>query len=234
MPELSLRAIREAFSGGLPVADPPASSNDPAAAARARAAATLVQPPNSRTADPQQLAVMELTSRLWQLSAMWKQHNIPPADVFGLFASLVFPASRPGEIVLYDQPKGLDLLTPRSIGGLLVEWASRYDHGAELKRQVAARQANAGDVTRGHLLLVELSVTERDPTSAGPHLDALAAQLEKQKLATLQQRVSQVTPAVPAQSAPNAPTQPKTPSAEKAAPKAAAEKPNPPPSGQNK
>jgi hypothetical protein len=230
MPELSLRAIREAFSGGLPVADPPANSNDPTAAARARAVA-LAQSPNSRTADPQQQAVMELTSRLWQLSAMWKQHNTPPADVFALFASLVFPAARPGEIVLYDQPKGLDLLTPRSIGGLLVEWASRTDHGAELKRQVAARQATAADVTRGHLLLVELTVVERDPDSAGPHLDALAAQLEKPKLATLQQRVAQVTPAVPAQPAqptPQAAAQPKKPATEQPTPKSLPEKPNSP------
>jgi tetratricopeptide (TPR) repeat protein len=195
MPELSLRAVREAFSGGLPVADPPATSNDPAAAARARATATaLAQSPNSRAADPQQQAVMELASRLWQLSAMWKQHEIPPAAVFDLFASLVFPTARPGEIVLYDQPKGLDLLTPRSIGGLLVEWAGRTDHGAELKRRVATCQATAADVTRGHLLLIELSVVERDPDSAGPHLDALAEQLEKPKLTALKQRVSQVTP----------------------------------------
>ncbi len=233
LPDLSLRAIREALSGGFPVPDAPVSNNDPLSAARARAAAALAQSPGGRTTDPQQQAVADLTSRLVQLSAMWKQHNLPPADVFALFSALVFPSSRPGEIVLQDQPKGLDLLTPRSLGGLLVEWASRADHGAELKRQVASRQATPADVTRGHLLLVELSVVEHDPDSAGPHLDALAAQLEKQKLATLQQRIAQATPVAPVapaapaqatQPSPQAPLSPKKPSPDQSTPKTAPEK----------
>jgi tetratricopeptide (TPR) repeat protein len=232
LPDLSLRAIREALSGGFPVADAPATNNDPLAAARARAtAAGLAQSPAGRTTDPQQRPVADLTARLVQLSAMWKQHDVPPADVFGLFAALVFPASRSGEIMLYDQPKGLDLLTPRSLGGLLVEWASSADHGAELKRQIAARQATPADITRGHLLLVELSVVEQDPASAGPHLDALAAQLEKQKLATLQQRVAQATPAAPAQAAkptPQAPSPSKKPSPDPSTPKSTPEKTSPP------
>jgi predicted Zn-dependent protease len=200
MVEISLRAIGEALAGGPPVTDaqfPPATLSG--------RGMTITAPPSlgatpfgtTRPAFAERPA-QELTSRLWQLSVVWKQHNFPPAQVFQVLAALVFPAGRPDEIVLPDQPTGADLLTSRSMGGILVDWASRADHGAELKRQVAARQASATDVARGHLLLVELSILEQDPTAAGPHLTALAAQLGKGKLSTLERRVAQATPGSPA------------------------------------
>jgi tetratricopeptide (TPR) repeat protein len=202
MIDLSLWAMSAALAGGLPVLDPATNGRLP----------TIVggrggfvggsfgssplggfgssQPGSRGPITPQQQGVQDLTSRLWQLAVIWQQHSFPADRVFPLLSSLVFPASRPGEILLPDQPQAIDLLTSRSIGGILVDWASRADRGAELKRQVAARQASATDVARGHLLLIELSLVQKEPEEAGPHLSALAAQLDKARLTLLEKRVA--------------------------------------------
>jgi hypothetical protein len=98
---------------------------------------------------------------------------------------------------LYDQPRELDLLTSRSVGGVLVEWASRADHGEKLKQSVAARQATPADAARGRLLLVELSILEQQPELAGPHLDALAVHFNPQKQGVLKERVARAPERAP-------------------------------------
>jgi tetratricopeptide (TPR) repeat protein len=223
MIDVSLRALSEALAGGLPVLDsgnvtrfPPGTivggrgGVSPGSFGSSPLGGFGSSQPGSRgPITPQQQVVQDLTSRLWQLSVIWQQHSFPADRVFALLSSLVFPASRPGEILLPDQPQAIDLLTSRSIGGILVDWASRADRGAELKRQVAARQASATDVARGHLLLIELSLVQKEPEEAGPHLSALAAQLDKAKLTLLEKRVADTNKSSAAPQPVATPQQPK-------------------------
>jgi len=223
MVDLSLRAMGESLAGGLPVLDsgnvtrfPPGTivggrgGFSPGGFGSSPLGGFGNSQPGTRgPITPQQQVVQDLTSRLWQLSVIWQQHSFPADRVFPLLSSLVFPASRPGEILLPDQSQAIDLLSSRSIGGILVDWASRADRGAELKRQVAARQASAIDVARGHLLLIELSLVQKEPEEAGPHLSALAAQLDKAKLTLLEKRVAETNKSSAATQPVATPQQPK-------------------------
>lgn len=215
--DVSLRSMREALSGGMPLLDAP-SSVSPTAGRGFASALPVVPAPPLRLAPGERLTPLA-SPGLWQLSVVWKQHNFPPSQVFQMLASLVFPVARPGEVVLPDQPQANELITSRSMGAILVEWASQADHGVELKRQVAARQASPADIKRGRLLLIELSIAEKDPAAAGPHLTALASELDKSTFKTLETRVAQITPATPAPQQPAAEPKPKTASPQPSEPK---------------
>src|SRR4029079_5008094 len=76
-------------------------------------------------ADIDQTVYAELASRLWQLSLAWKRKRFPPDQVCQLLEEMVFPASRPGDVLIYEQPITNDLSNAQSVGRLLVEWAIR-------------------------------------------------------------------------------------------------------------
>jgi tetratricopeptide (TPR) repeat protein len=182
LPELSLRAIREALAGGIPVADLPRAGVDPfGAPARVR----VVTPGASSRTDIDDTVFSELATRLWQLSLVWKQRSFPAAEVCTLLESIVFPADRPGEILIYEQPVTNDISNPRSVGRLLADWTLSAGRSAEIQREIAARQASPTDVVGGKVLLVQLAVAAGQRDAARQELAGIAELLESSKLPTL-------------------------------------------------
>lgn len=179
---LSLRAIRESLSGGVPVADIPKTSVDGSAPRPARP--TAIGAGNSRS-DIDQAVFGEMSTRLVQLSSAWKRHAFPPVEICQLLEEIVFPASRPGDVLVYEQPLANDVTNPQSVGRLLVDWSLRAGREAILREQIAARQASATDVVGGLVLLVQLSVAKHEVDSTREHLQAIAKQLETSKLGSL-------------------------------------------------
>jgi tetratricopeptide (TPR) repeat protein len=178
---LSLRAIRETLSGGVPVADLPRAS-DPFATATIRPAP---MPGASSRSDIDETVFTELSKRMWQLSLAWKKHSFPPDDACRLLEEIVFPAARPGDVLIYEQSVANDLSNPQSIGRLLVEWSVRAGRTVELEKQVAARHASPTDIVGGQVLLVQLAVAQRQPGKAHEHMQAILKQLETSKLSAL-------------------------------------------------
>ena len=182
MTDLSLRAVREALSGGLPVPD---LAPQTAGAAPMR---VLSRPtPNARP-DIDTTVISEVSSRMWQLSVAWRQTGFPPEQVCGLLESLVF--ARPGSIVLYEQPIGRDWQNPRSVGRLLVEWTIRAGRADELVKQIDGRKTTPGDELAGKVLLVQLDAAlghsndaKRD--EAKQHLAAIGSLLDSGRSAAL-------------------------------------------------
>ncbi|HEY2412465.1 MAG TPA: DUF1583 domain-containing protein [Pirellulaceae bacterium] len=179
---LSLRAIREALSGGVPVADLPKTSADGSVPRVNRT--TLATAASSR-GDIDQQVFAEMSSRLVQLSAAWKRHSFPPAEICQLLEEIVFPASRPTDVLVYEQPLTSDVTNPQSVGRLLVEWSLRAGRETQLREQIAARQSSPTDVVGGLVLLLQLSLAKQEINHAREHLEAIARQLETSKLNSL-------------------------------------------------
>src|SRR5205823_945904 len=86
--ELSLQAIRETLSGGVPVADLPETGAPPVPVFRSP------QGQIANRGDIDAAVFTELSSRMWQLSQVWKRHSFPPDQVCQLLEAMVFPAAR--------------------------------------------------------------------------------------------------------------------------------------------
>src|SRR5262245_25151461 len=178
--EVSLRAVREVLSGGLPVPD---IAQTPISGAPMRVAPTRNNP-NTR-ADLDSTVASEVATRMWQLSIAWRKSQFPPAEVCALLESLVFPPSRPGDVLLYEQPIAREWTSPRSVGRLLVQWAVRAERGDELKKQIAARRATPSDVMSGEVLLVQFHTSLGQHDEAKEHLAAIGKLLDGARTAAL-------------------------------------------------
>ncbi len=177
MTEISLRAMREVLSAGLPVPDPPKTG--------ALGPSTIRSASSSSPPSADAVVLTQVGTRMKQLSIVWKQKDFPPAEVCTLLESAVFPASRPGEVMLYEQAVGDQWARAESVGRLLVDWSIKADRVEDLKRQVAARRATPVSVMAGEVLLVQLHVAGRDYEAAAEHLGAIGKQLETARLATI-------------------------------------------------
>ncbi len=172
--EVSLRAMREVLSGGLPVPDLPKSGLSSSAPARIYRSS----PSTSSRPDLDNTVASEVSTRMAQLSAKWRQHRFPPSDVCALFESLVFPPLRPGDVLLYEQRITDNWTSPRSVGRLLVDWAVKAEREDRVREAVAARRATPGDVLAGQVLLVQLHIQLGDLAQARERLQEVAKLIE--------------------------------------------------------
>jgi len=179
MAALSLRAVREILSGGLPVADLQTNANP----ARTAAAVVRIRPGQQAVRnDVDQKIYEEMAGRMWQTSNLWQQHGLPAADVCGVLERLVFPASRPNEVLLFEQPPGDDWWAPKSLGRLLATWAERAGRVGEIEKQVAARQLNPADQLGGHVLLTQVYLAAGDVEKTRAELQHIRTLVDSGKL----------------------------------------------------
>ena len=180
--DVSLRAIREALSGGLPVPDMPVSG-----LSSGQSPVRIYRPSIGSAGRPDldNSVLVEVSNRMWQLSAIWRQHRFPPAEVSTLLEALVLPPSRPGDVLLYEQRVNDNWTSPRSVGRLLVDWAIRAGRVQAVRDAIAKRTATPSDVLAGQVLLVQLHVAVGETRQARERLREIVRLLEGPQPAAL-------------------------------------------------
>ncbi|MEX2138330.1 MAG: DUF1583 domain-containing protein [Pirellulales bacterium] len=194
MHALSLRAVRESLTGGLPIADPQPTGglrsgygaaygivSATPTLRRTRVGATTGGVFYTTTAESGSQSTSQVIAQLSSLSGIWQRQRIPAEDVYKLLAGVVFPARLPEEVLVYPISIS-ENSDPTSIGRMLVEWCVRANRAAELKKDVAARQTRPDARLAGQVLLVQLGLATRDKPLVDVNLGALAETLTKNRL----------------------------------------------------
>lgn len=174
MLNVAARAMRESLAGGLPVEDP------------TNATESLGMTGSRRVLRPAAMAVASMAdvsadgtvntavaTRLLNLSNTWRAKRYPPAEIKSALADIVLPQSRPGEVLIYEQPIN-NWAEPRSLGRELAFWTVQLNQVNELRQQLAARQSNPSSALRANVLLVQLAVANNDDAAALMPLKQLA------------------------------------------------------------
>ncbi len=168
LPELSLRAVRDALRAGPPVV--PTNPNEGRMVIRARVGT------DDGPVDP---AAPRVVANLFELEAIWQKHKFAPAVIYEALRDVVLPPARPTELFLYAPPLDMNALRrPKSAGALLAAWAVRAGKAGELKQAIAARQGQPMAELPASILSAQLALATGDPAAAAAALDALAARMK--------------------------------------------------------
>ncbi len=136
MADLSRKAVRVGMRGGTPVADLDTSSYQPGNVTRYSAAAA--NSPDSGASQGE----AEVAEKLRDVIARWQGGAYPPEEVYDLLASIVFPANRLTEILLYADSSKLREAEAHSLGALLVRHAKLADRWEDLAARIEACRQN--------------------------------------------------------------------------------------------
>lgn len=180
LPEIALRAIRDSLAGGLPVPDvSPATSRSRGASGLSVPAPALLGGSNPSGSLESPEILQTVGTSLSRLSQTWRQKKYPPQAMYDTLFKIVFPAHRPGDILLYEQSLG-DWTQPQNLGIELARWARDAKAIEPLREAIAARQSGTSGAVPSAVLEVALAVETADFPAAVAPLKAL------QKVATPQ------------------------------------------------
>jgi predicted Zn-dependent protease len=173
--DVSVVAIREAFSAGMPVADPP-TANDPNASGRVV----------SRLSQAGAGGV-DVSRPLQQVLAAWSRVDVSAADVSQILESIVMPANRPREILVFGgAANASSSLVDTGLLGALADWANRADRVAQIERQVNDRKGTLDSTIAGDALLLYIALTKNDSTKISTQIKALGERLKNPLTASAQ------------------------------------------------
>ncbi len=170
MAKLSREAVKEAMLGGTPVPDPSAT---PMTNSR------VMRPSRGVPTDAAGQFDAEVVASLQTVIAKWGGKDYPAADVYALLKPLVFPASRPADIMLFPDNTKLRQAKEKSLGATLVDWAQKADQLSDLKSQIEARRANPTAAVPALVLLTKIDLAVSDDKAAVEHLKALSEAMQK-------------------------------------------------------
>lgn len=170
MAKLSRDAVKEAMLGGSPVPDPSAT---PTPNSR------VVRSSRSIPTDPAGQFDAEVVSSLQSIIAQWDGEVYPASDVYALLRPLVFPASRPADILLFPDNTKLRAAKTKSLGLTLVDWAKKADQIADLTTQIDQRKTNPTAAVPALVLLTQIDLAVNNDTAAAGHLKALLDAMQK-------------------------------------------------------
>ncbi|MCA9009658.1 MAG: DUF1583 domain-containing protein [Planctomycetaceae bacterium] len=171
MANLSRIAVRDAMLGGTPVPDPVATP-----------VANNGRVVRSSRGVPDDSAVKldaEVVTSLQSVIAKWHGDDYSALDVYSLLKPLVFPASRPADVMLFPDNTKLRDAQTKSLGATLVAWAKKADQIADLKTQIDARKENQSATIPALVLLTQIDLAIDDEKAAAEHLQALAESMQK-------------------------------------------------------
>ena len=171
MANLSRNAVREAMAGGSPVPDPtitPVATNG-----RVMRSSGVPVPTGTGQFDA------ELVASLQGVVTQWTGDEYPADEVYQILKPLVFPSSRPNDIMLFPDNTKLRNAKSMSLGATLVGWAKRADRIADLKTQIEARKANPSAIVPALVLLTQADLAVSEENAAAEHLKELAESLQK-------------------------------------------------------
>jgi hypothetical protein len=170
MAKLSRDAVKEAMLGGSPVPDPSAT---PTANSR------VVRSSRGMPTNPAGQFDAEVVSSLQSIIAEWNGEDYPANEVYALLKPLVFPASRPADILLFPDNTKLRAAKTKSLGLTLVDWAKKADQIADLSTQIDQRKTNPTAAVPALVLLTQIDLAVNNDTAAAEHLKALLDAMQK-------------------------------------------------------
>ncbi|MCA9175369.1 MAG: DUF1583 domain-containing protein [Planctomycetales bacterium] len=168
MPALSQRAVKESLAGGMPVADPEIVQQP--GSPYGAASMAIVGPASS---SPETFA-----QPLLPVMQVWREKaGYDPNDVYELLAPLVFPESRPTEIMLYPQSVSAH---PASLAQELVYWSERAKRLDDLEKRIASRSDSPSAQAPGHVLGIQIALSRGGAEELEKQVVALAEWLQSQ------------------------------------------------------
>lgn len=178
LPDLTLRAIREALAGGLPVTDVSMAGSRTRGAGISMPAPSLLGGSAQASLESPEI-LQAVGNAMTRLSQTWRQKKYPPQAMYDTLFTIVFPAHRPGDILLYEQSL-YDWTQPQSLGIEVARWARDSGNTETLRKAIKTRESGTSGVVPAAVLETMLAV------EAG-ELDAAVAPLQAlQKVATPQ------------------------------------------------
>jgi hypothetical protein len=184
---LSLRAVRDALSGG-----PPMTIN--ANFGRNRRSMMVVGSQTTDTNDNSGQHNQVVANRLNELVALWRREGVAETDIYDTLVDGVLPEARPAEVFLYVPATLDDPSQPgASVGRLLAEAALRSKRLDDLHRRIAARQDKPLGEWNARLLLAQVAWVAKDDARLRELLKEFAQRLQKDTLRHTAALVCQVT-----------------------------------------
>ena len=181
--EVSLFAIREALSAGMPVADL-REEDDPFGSRRSRFMASPSSASDALSGNS------NIEAPLQQVLAVWSRAKLPPAEVSQILEQLVFPAARAREIMSFHEGSGSDSYGSSAqvntgILGALAEWATLANRTAEIESQVSKRKGTLDSEIAGETLSLYLAIAKKDSAKVSACLKELEKRAELTKSGTV-------------------------------------------------
>ena len=172
LPDLSVRAVREALRAGPPIIPAaPTLTPTPRAVARARAMATDEGPADQVSP--------RVVANVIELERLWRKHKLSADVAYQVLRDVVLPAARPDEVFLYASPLNVATLRrPQSVGMLLADWAVKAGKADELIKTMTARNGPAMSALPLAMLSAQLALAMNDPAAIREALKAIAARLK--------------------------------------------------------
>lgn len=170
MANLSRTAVKEAMQGGTPVPDPvatPVATNGRVI----RSSSNLAASSDSIEA--------EVVASLQRVIEKWQGNDYRAIDVYTLLTPLVFPSSRPADMMLFADNTNLRAAQSKSLGATLLEWAKKADQIADLKSLIVARKGHQAATIPALVLLTQVDLATDENTAAVAHLKELADAMQK-------------------------------------------------------
>jgi tetratricopeptide (TPR) repeat protein len=170
-PALSQKAVRDALSGGMPVPDAPTATNS-------MSGMVVRSTRPGQSADAEDPLLSEVAIAIRQVVNKWEPEDFPPDDVYNLLEPIVFPVSRPGEILLYPDHSGLRRNIVTNLGIEIVKWADRAGRTSDLQKQIDARRQSPPTSVAAAVLDCEQALLKKDylaATAALKELDRLTS-----------------------------------------------------------
>jgi tetratricopeptide (TPR) repeat protein len=173
---LSLRAVRDALSGG-----PPMTINTNFG--QNRRTAMVVNRQGTPTNDNSDQYNQAVANYLNELVAVWRREEVAETDIYDTLASVVLPAARPAEVFPYTPAVPDNPTQPGpSVGCLLAEAAQKGKHLDDLHRRIAARQDKPLGALNARILLAQVALIAKDDARLRELLKEFEQRLKKDTL----------------------------------------------------
>ncbi len=168
MTDLSITAVREALAGGSPLPDPVVADGNGMSGRM------------SSSPSGEELSQFDgqVASTLKIVISKWNGDQYPASEVYELLTRLVFPASRPADIMLFPDFSGLRDAAPESIAPTLITWAIRSGRQDDLRKLLDAR-SKAGSAIEAAVVHALLDMELKQTTGISDRLKAIQATLSE-------------------------------------------------------
>ncbi|HEV7280783.1 MAG TPA: DUF1583 domain-containing protein [Pirellulaceae bacterium] len=164
LPAVSMRAIGEALSGGLPVPDAPTELG---ASGSPSVRMFLSSPQPEGVENPE---LVQVAAGVRRASQAWKRAEVSPTEASQALEAIVLSPTRPQEVMLLPSPINLASTEAQSVGRELAYWAVKADLADKIAAEVAARRASGNDEVAGAVLLALIEVERKDAAALAERL----------------------------------------------------------------